>query len=277
MIIKSRLFSRGHPLKNEPGLPEVLEQHKSRTIAEIKRVVDISQLSDLFLEHLVKESIVTPLSIEFDKITKRTHTEELDASMIPYSSMGGRMLRSGDLDESELLDEIGHQRPVARLIIPFKGDPMLFKYAPSTCGFDLPHGEVNGSTVQFDMILWGSFAEDGQRLREGIKHNRELLASFADSINKQVKEFNESLPAHVKLAFDNKLTELTKQNAVFDGLGIPDAPEAPTPHAIESATPVKTKKTRAGQITQIVQNMYVQQLNQTNYNVGDVNNAIQSD
>src|SRR5262249_46255138 len=98
------------------------------------------------------------------------------------------------------------------------------------------------------------------------------------NMNKQVKAFNESLPEQVKAAFAAKLDELTRQHAVFDELGIPEEPE-PEP-SVPISTPAaprpKKGKEQAEQIIQVVGTMYVQQLNQTNYNVGDVNNAIQS-
>jgi hypothetical protein len=139
-----------------------------------------------------------------------------------------------------------------------------------------PKGEISGKTVQFDVILWGN-PDDTQRVKDEIQRNRDLLSSCAASINKQVKEFNELLPAQVKGAFTAKLDELTNQHTIFDDLGIPEEPEPPVLSSSPSAPQPKKGKARAAQIIQIIETMYVQQLNQTNNNLGDVNNAIQSD
>jgi len=277
MVIQSNLFSKGHPLKAEAGLSDLLERHKRGVLSKIKNISDLDQMTDSFLEHLVKESLVEPITIQFDKITKKLRTDELDSSMIPQNSMAGRMLRSGRFDGSELLGQMGSQKQVARLSIPFTGDPTLLQYAPNPCGLTFPQGEVSGNTIQFDVILWGSSPDDDQRVKDDVQRNRELLASCAAGVNKQVKEFNEALPTQVKAAFATKLDELTKQHSIFDALGIPEEPELPALPNSQTHPQPKKGKARAVQIIQIVEKMYVQQLNQTNNNIGDVNNAIQSD
>ncbi len=275
MMIQSNLFSKGHPLKAEPGLSHVLEGHKQRVVNKIKGISDLDQMTDAFLERLVKDSLVEPLSIQFDKITKKLRTDNLDRSSIPHNSMAGRMV--GRFDDADVLGMMGGQKQVARLSIPFTGDPLLLQYAPNPCGMNFPKGEVYDHTIQFDVILWGATPEDAQRAKDDIKRNRELMATYAAAINKQVKEFNESLPAQVKAAFNVKLDELTKQHAIFDDLDIPEEPEPPACSTSPPAPQPKRGKARAIQIIQNIDKMYVQQLNQTNNNIGDVNNAIQSD
>jgi hypothetical protein len=85
------------------------------------------------------------------------------------------------------------------------------------------------------------------------------------------------LPAQVRGAFTAKLDELTKQHTIFDDLGIAEAPEAPILPSTPFTPQPKKGKARAVQIIQKIDKMFVQQLNQTNNNLGDVNNAIQSD
>jgi hypothetical protein len=232
-------------------------------------------MTDSFLERLVKESLVEPLAIEFDRMTHKLRTEELDGSVISRNSMAGRMFASGDFDDEEIFGQCGNKKQVSRLSIPFTGDPTLLEYAPNPCGLTFPRGEVHGHTIQFDVILWGN-ADDAQRVKGEIQGNRELLASCAANINRQVKEFNESLPAQVKAAFTTKLSELTQQYTIFEDLGITEEPEPPAVPNSPAPPRPKKGKARAGQIIQYVEKMFVQQLNQTNNNFGDVNNAIQS-
>jgi hypothetical protein len=239
---------------------------------KIRAISDLDQMTDAFLESLVKSSVVEPLAIHFDEMTRKLRTETLDASCLPAGSMGAwRYSRMGDFPL-----EGGNQKQVARLAIPFAGEENLLKFSPHPCGSTFPQGEVSGKRIQFDVILWGK-PDDAQRVKDEIENNCDLIADCAAKINQQVKAFNDSLPAEVKAAFTTKLEELTKQHAVFDDLGIAEEPEpSPSPRSPSVPPPKKKSKARAGQIIQNIETMFVQQLNQTNYNVGDVNNAIQS-
>ncbi len=254
------LFSKGS-MTRQASLSDVLEGHKRGVLLKIRNVTDLDHLTDAYVEQLVKESLVTPLVLHFDRIAKKLRTEEFDGSEFP-----------GDFNV-----ERGRRYPrqVARISIPFSGDPTLLEYTPNQGVFNFPHGEVSGNMVQFDVILWGHH-DDASQVKEQVESNRRLLEMYAASVAKQVREYNESLPAQIKAAFTAKLDELTKQHAIFDDLGIPDEPDPPPTPSRPAAAQPKKGKARAGQIIQIVERMYVETLNQTNNNVGDVNNAIQA-
>jgi hypothetical protein len=248
-------------MTRQPSLSAVLEGHKRGVLNKIRNVTDLDQLTDAFVERLVKESLVSPPVLHFDQMTKKLRTENFDGSEFPgdfYVERGRH-----------------YQTQVARISIPFSGDPTLLEYTPNQGVINFPHGDVYGNTIQFDVILWGHH-DDASRVKEQVESNRRLLEMYATNVTKQVKEFNESLPAEVKAAFASKLDELTKQHAILDDLGIPDEPELPPTPSRPAAPQAKKGKARAGQIIQIVERMYVQQLNQTNNNVGDVNNTIQA-
>lgn len=261
MFIKSHLFIKGHPMKREPGLSDLLDAHKRTIRDKIKAISDLDTMTDQFLEKLVKDSLVAPLAIQFDRMTKKFRTEQFDGAELPFEQVGDRG-RS-------------YPRQIARLSIPFTGDRKLLEYTPiPTPSKEYPRGEVSGSTILFDVVLWGS-PDDAQRVPREIQTNRESLVVCATGVNQQVKAFNESLPADVKAVFATKLEELTKQHAIFEAIGIPEEPDPPAlPSAFTKPQP-KKGKARAVRIIQIIEAMYVQQLTQTNYNAGDVNNAIQ--
>lgn len=272
MIINSNLFSRGHPLKAEAGLSDILENHKRQVLKSIREISDLDQMTDSFLQRLVKESIVEPLSVHIDKKTGKQRTEQLDGSSFPQNSQAGRMWGRGhDSFGSEALS-----KQVVRISVPFSGDHNLLAFAPNPCSLNLPRGEVNGKTIQFDVILWGADEDTKQRASKEITENCEMIASFSQKINEQVQKFNESLPSDVKVAFAAKLDELTKQRGILADLGIPDEPDEPLPPSTPLVAAPKKPKDKAVHIIQYVENQYVQQLNQTNHNEGDVNNAIQS-
>jgi hypothetical protein len=250
MLIRSNLFSQGHPLKREPGLSAALEGHKRGVVNKINGVSDLAQMTDPFLGRLVRESIVEPLVIRFDRRTKAFRAEQLDG--------WGR----------------GPSVQVARLSIPFTGEADLLKFSPDPCGLTLPLGEVYGNAICFDVIVEG----DAQRVKDDVRQNCQLLAACAEGVNKQVRSFNESLPGQIQAAFTAKLDELVKRNAIFDELGIKDDEPEPAISAQlgHAAVPRPRRgKARATQIIQVIGAMYVEQLNQVNYNAGDVNNAIQ--
>jgi hypothetical protein len=274
MFINSNLFSKGIPGSVQPDLSSVLDMHRRHILEEIRNISDLNQMTDLFLEQLVEKSLVEPLCLQFDGMTRKTRTEGLSRR----NSMAGRMLLDGRFDDEddEFLGEGGNTKQVARLSIPFTGDAALLEYAPNPCGTTFPQGEISGKTVQFDVILWGN-PDDTQRVKNEIQQNCEQISACAANINKQVMAFNESLPAQVKGAFAAKLDELTKQHAIFDDLGIAEEPEPPVSLGSPATPQPKKGKARAIQIIQNIETMYVQQLNQTNNNLGDVSNAIQSD
>lgn len=247
---RSNLFSKGHPLKAEPSLSAVLDDHLRRILGKIAAVADLGRMSESFLAGLVKESLVEPLSIRFDQMTRSIRPEQ-----------------------------IGDGRPswvaqVARLSIPFTGDPVLLRYAPNPCGLTFPRGDVRGNTILFDVVVG-----DAQGVKAEVEANQALLASCAEGVNRQARDFNQSVPTRTRAAFDTKLTELTRQHAIFDELGIKEGPSRA--REVGRGGPAQARpsrpRERAAQIIQYVEAMYVQQLNQVNYNAGDVNNAIQSD
>jgi hypothetical protein len=260
MRAESTLFSKGY-LTGQPSLADVLDAHKRRVINKIRSISDLEQMTDSFLERLVKESLVETVVLHFDRISRKLRTEEFDGSVFPADFNVERGRR--------------YPKQVARISIPFSGDPMLLDYTPEQGVFNFPQGEIYDHTIQFDVILWGHH-DDASRVKEQVESNRSLLEMYATNVSKQVREFNEALPARVKAAFTAKLDELTKQHAVFDDLGIPEEPEPPALPSGPGHVQPKKGKARAVQIIQIIDKMYVEQLNQTNNNRGDVNNAIQS-
>src|SRR5437879_2272437 len=96
MIIRSELFTQGHPPRiGQTTLSAVLENHK-RKIETIKGISDPDQMTEAFLEKLSR-SLVDPLVFQFDKMTRQMRTERVDASDLPANSFGARRVRfTGD-------------------------------------------------------------------------------------------------------------------------------------------------------------------------------------
>ena len=262
MVIRENLFNKGH-WTGKAGLSDVLDHHKNRILDRIRAITDLDQMTDQFIQNLVAESLIGPLTLHFDKMTRQLRTEHFRAEEFPDRFTFN--VRAGER----------YPKTVARISIPFTGDPKLLELTPNSTLLRWPRGQVGGKTVQFDVVFWGHH-DDNDRVAKNITENRELLENFMGKVNAQVKAFNESLPGEVKPVFEAKLEVLTKQHSVFDALGIKEEEPEPVYAANAPATPrPKRNSSRAVQIIQYVEAQYVQQLNQTNNNTGDVNNAIQ--
>ena len=263
MVIKSHLFADG-PLTNRAGLLDLLMGHEHQTISHIKEISSLDQMTEDFLARLVKDSLVEPIQLHFDGLTYQLRTEEFDGSEFPF----GFHVYQGKR----------YPKQVARISVPFSGDQQLLKYTPATCMMNFPLGQVAGRTICYDVILWG-LHNDESLVKEQVDRNNQLLQRNADNSAGDVRRFNESLPTKVKAAFTTKFEELAKQHSIFGGLGI--KPQEPVQPAYPLPSPAKSQKLKKErpqptQIIQYIENMYVQELNQTNNNEGDVNNAIQS-
>jgi hypothetical protein len=261
MLIQSHLFEKGF-MSQQLSLYDILSHHEQQTINKIKKLALLDDMTDSFLTSLVKDSLVEPLVIHFDDLTRNLRTEQFGGSEFPFDFT----VRRGNK----------YPKTVARITLPFSGDTQLLRHTPNEYCGNFPQGEVRGHTIQFDIVLWG-YQDDERRVKELLEDNLRLIKKYGERVAKQVKQFNEGLPEKVNAAFNVKLGELTQQHSIFDKLGIKE--EVITPLVSAGCSPVpqpKKQPSRATYIIQFVANQYVQQLNQTNNNIGDVNNAIQS-
>ncbi len=260
MLRNHNLFSDGGFSK--PGLYGFLEAHRQETLQKIRAISDLDQLNEDFLSKLVKDSLVEPLALNFEKMTFDSRTEQIAAEDFPFSF--------------HVLPGKSYPKTVMRISVPFTGNRTLLELTPNQFTSCFPVGEVRGNRVQFDILLWGG-NDDEQRAKRDIDENRGRLELYAGNSARQVREFNESLPAQVKETFEAKVKELSRQHSIFADLGIKAEEKVRVSHAVTAPTPKKPKTRDPKMVVQFVMNQYVEQLNQTNNNTGgDVNNAIQS-
>jgi hypothetical protein len=272
MLIRSSLFSRERG--NNPDLYEVLEHRKRAFLQSIDGIASLDQMTDAFLNRMVRESLVTPVALHLDQTTRKTRTEHFRGEEFPDRFM------------FNVYEGSSYPKTVTRLSIPFSGDPGLLRHCPSSHTFNPPFGEVNGNLIQFDLVLWG-YSDDAKRVADEFTRNRDALVLYTNNANSQVKAFNEQLPGVVTSAFNAKLDRLTAQHSFLDALGIKEEAPPLSPIYAPSGASTKPKKetSRRTHIIQHIQQTYVQYiqqmnvntLNQTNNNTGDVNNEIQSD
>src|SRR6516225_3831099 len=111
-------------MTRQPSLSDVLEDHKRKILSQIKAITDLSQLTDQFLGDLVKESLVEPLCLHFSRMTRQLRTEQFDGSEFPFDFAVERGRR--------------YPKTVARISIPFSGDPSLVEHTPNEGVFNFP-------------------------------------------------------------------------------------------------------------------------------------------
>lgn len=263
-LIRNHLFSDGGGWSGRPGLREILEQHQRTILDRIKRIQSLDQMTDAVVRGIVHDSLVEPPSLDFEEMTYSTRTEEIPKAIFP---MEFRFFHDGGT----------FPKQVARISIPFKGDPACFRYAASTFGTASPNGRISGQAIEFDVIFWG-YQDDEERLRRQVEQQKEGLKTYMGYAAEDVKKFNQQLPGTVEAVFSKRLDEFTKHTTFLDGLGIKaQSPPSSNPPIGKPESPAaKKREPRPVQIIQHIQAMYVQELNQTNNNSGDVNNAIQS-
>jgi hypothetical protein len=264
-LIRDHLFSDGGGWSGRAGLREMLAQHQGTILDRIKRIHSLDQMTDDVVRGIVRGSLVEPPSLDFENMTYNTRTEEINKAIFPM--------------EFRFFDGSGtFPKQVARISIPFRGDPACFRYAASTFGTAPPNGRISGGTIEFDVVFWG-YQDDNERVTRQVEEQKAGLKTYMGYAAEDVRKFNQQLPGIVEAAFRKRLDEFTNQTSVLDSLGIKAASPAPAnpPIGKPDSPPAKRKEPRPVQIIQHIQAMYVQELNQTNNNRGDVNNAIQSD
>jgi hypothetical protein len=264
MLNNHDLFSQGG-LRHGADISAVLQHHERKVLNGIRDISNIEELTDEFLSKLVEESIVSPITLKTDTITRTSRTEYFAAGDLPCNRGWWR-------DEYSVEK---FPKTVATISIPFSGDPELLKHCPRTFNTCPPFGDVIGNSIKFDIILWGE-SEIGSEAKaiKTIQDNQKQIEWYVEKVNEEVKEFNSRLPEKVISVFKSKFERLAQENAALDAIGIVE--EKPKETNWTPTTPLRKKRRPASVIIQTVENMYVQQLIQTNNNAGDVKNEIQS-
>ena len=257
------LFLEGCPLKNKGfDLSQVLDAHEKCILDKVKSISDIEQLTDNFLSKLVDDSLVKPVFLKTNQKTRKTKTEYFNAFQLPCN-----------IGMSSHYSNEKYPKTVATICIPFEGDPKLLQHCPNSYHLNFPFGQVVGKTIQFDVVFWGeSDCKSEEKAIQFIEDNLKNIEYFLEKSNKNVKEFNSNLPNKVISIFKQKSERLNKENKALDAIGITEQNVEYQDDSIK-----KSKNRNSKIVVQVVQNMYVQHLNQINNNTGDVNNEIQSD
>jgi hypothetical protein len=257
------LFSQGHPMSTSgrPGLRDILQQHEKQILAEVNACPDIRELTDEFLQNLVKKALVTPINLKIDEKKRKTRTEYFHPSVMPWNRGFRDRHWSGEK----------YPKKVFAICVPFTGDKELFGYCPNPCdGFTFPRGTVNDGHIEFDVILCDE--NKGEDVAKEINDNLNHIERFLVRVNEQVREFNAGLPERIKAVFQLKEDRLIKENIAIDAIGIPEMPEPENELSLPS---VALKQTKKREPRTVIQNfmVFAQEVNQTYNSVETVTNV----
>ena len=246
-LIRDHLFSDGGGWSGRPGLREMMEQHQRAILDRIKRIHSLDQMTDDVVRGIVRDSLVEPPSLDFENMTYNTRTEEINKAISP---MEFRFFNGSET----------FPKQVARISIPFRGDPACFRHAASTFGTAPPNGRISGGAIEFDVVFWG-YQDDEERLKREVEQQKEGLKTYMGYAAEDVRNFNQQLPGIVEAAFRKRLEEFTKHTSILDSLGIKaESPSsANPPMSKHESPPAKKKEPRPVQIIQHIQAMYVQE------------------
>lgn len=268
MILKEKLFMSGNIFTaSGANLTNVLEAHQRSMLSKIDSISDLDQLTEGFAKDIVKQSLVEPIVLLPDEMVQEPRTEFFHASQFPWN-IG---MRDHFLNEK-------YPKPVSRIKLPFQGDSSLLKYCPNECQSSFPIGEVQGNTIVWDVIFYGESYDD--QIPQNISDNIKCINWYLERVNKEVDLFNQFIPNKIKDRFATKSQALIKQSSVLNNIGIKKEESIELPPA-SLADFTKSARLAHPQILcqffiQVVNEQFVEQLNQTNHKVGTVNNAIQS-
>jgi TIR domain len=109
-----------------------------------------------------------------------------------------------------------YQRSVYVFFIPFKGNPDLLRYEPSTLHLWQPEMFVEGNYIGFEVL---SFRDDAEEIEKARKDWFHLLEQQLINTNRDVTEYNQRLRQAVEAAVKEKRERIRKQEEVATQIG----------------------------------------------------------
>jgi hypothetical protein len=211
----------------------VLRAHTEKmklAIGEISAERVNGAIDEELVDHFVSEYRIETLTIHADHAEAEHRETKIDVShdrlRFMHSGRGPVMVKG---------DEV-------TIHVPFTGEPVLFKFTPSTYNVNpprgrvIPKGELAG-TATITLAL-PSDANDADRFNAWIKEQLRGLQEYADWIRNDVTGFNQQLPQHARSAVQARRQQLERQGALLQKLAIPLRPREGAP----SPTPIPMPK-----------------------------------
>lgn len=213
----------------EADLRNYLEQKKSLIIQSIGNESDDYLLnvneSD-YVKHKVDEAQVVPLDIHEDQIYVSSSEQMISAEYLPSSFYDVQRGRS-------------YKKDVIKFHIPFSGNRDLLRYMPSMRLMWSMDVEISGNEFTFEIINFNDNAESITRDKDSNMRN---IMQQLSNVVAEVMQYNSSVNAQIKQAFDARKQRVLAKGNVLASLGVPIKKAGSVSPTFSVPTPQKRKK-----------------------------------
>lgn len=199
---ESYLFAQGH-------LPNVVEAQSNKMCSEIDAYepdyvlnVNLHEMCD-FLEQKYR---IEPLCLKVESIT----TDHGEANV------------KSDLDLWGIVDPLGGPRYVkgtfVTFIVPFEGDPSLFKLRPATHNVSPPRGSVVGNELHLTIA---SANPNPQAMRAEFDAELQKIQRHIEWSNSDLASFNVGLKQAARQHIESRRQKILNDQGIATALGFP--------------------------------------------------------
>jgi len=207
-ILENQLFNYTLSLEGR------LAEHKIMVLDEIRKVVRVDSLLD---KNFISKYLISTVNLQDS--TQRVFSKTVNVeSKIFDGHPVVRRLRKGNFIKR-----------LARITIPFTGDPIILNHCPDECYYsNLPFGIVIGDKIESDFLI------SDKNFEQNMGKNKKLIEWVLEKGNKQVRDYNQNhLIPMIKTEVEKSTLECDYCHAVFQQQGIKETKEEVQDDVIE--------------------------------------------
>ena len=175
-------------------------------IASLSEEQVLNTSSDDLSNYFVEKHRIEPAAIDESGITQERSDSEIEVS--------GR-IDFGVLDRNSPAFVPGTR---ITLFVPFSGDSLLFRCAPSTFSLGTPRGEVRSREL---VLIYDWIAPDIPGAKREIERDLQQIKTHLSRIETQVNEFNSTLRQKADQEIAARREKLLRDRGVVESLGFP--------------------------------------------------------
>lgn len=209
-------------------ISDYLRSKLNRVIESIKNEKDDYLLGvneEEYINYKISEAHVEKLEIYSDQIELTESKESILGDTFPFG-----------------FDVVGakhYEVDVIRYHIPYSGDPALFECKPNIyvdCNLNISLSEEE---LYFRVV---NFSNDSERIKREQEEFLGLLLDQTASVNKDVKYYNVTLDAEIRMALEVRKQNILANSELVKSLGIPVRKEENVPSTFAVPSPKVKKK-----------------------------------
>lgn len=200
----------------EQELRMLLEARERQAREEVRGqqaqyVLNVNEVE--YTQYLVSRYSVDKLQIHFERLHVSSREERIPAERFPVS---GFFVRPGE----------SYPKQVITYHMPFEGDENLLRYVPNPRVLSSEEVWIEDGSICFDII---DLYSDPERIKSRAQQVINLVQSQFGYLEKNVADFNSSLPDRFASLVSQRKDELKKQLGVVTSLGVPIKPAESVP------------------------------------------------